>query len=49
VPGAGTVRYTTVGAIWSMTRDVDLDIGWRNGNGSAPVDEALLLGATVRW
>jgi hypothetical protein len=49
VPGGGTVRYSTVGAIWSMTRDVDLDIGWRNGNASAPIDEALLLGATVRW
>jgi len=49
VPGGGTVRYSTLGAIWSMTRDVDLDIGWRNGNGSAPVDEALLIGATVRW
>jgi len=49
VPGGGTVRYSTVGAIWSMTRDVDLDIGWRNGNGSAPVDEALLLGVAVRW
>jgi hypothetical protein len=49
LPGGGTVRYTTLGAIWSMTREVDLDIGWRNGNGSAPVEEALLLGATVRW
>lgn len=49
VPGGGTVRYSTIGAIWSMTRDVDLDIGWRNGNGSAPIDEALLIGATVRW
>jgi len=49
VPGGGTVRYSTVGAIWSMTRDVDLDIGWRDGNGSAPVDEALLLGVAVRW
>ena len=49
VPGGGTGRYTTLGAIWSMTRDLDLDLGWRNGNGSAPVDEALLLGATVRW
>lgn len=49
VPGGGTVRYTTLGAIWSMTRDVDLDIGWRTGNGSAPIEEALLLGATVRW
>lgn len=47
--GEGTVRYTTLGAIWSMTRDLDLDIGWRNGNGSAPIEEALLLGATVRW
>jgi hypothetical protein len=49
VPGGGTVRFSTIGAIWSMTRDVDLDIGWRQGNGSAPIDEALLLGATVRW
>lgn len=49
VPGGGTVRFSTIGAIWSMTRDVDLDVGWRQGNGSAPIDEALLLGATVRW
>lgn len=49
VPGGRTVRYSTLGAIWSMTRDVDLDVGWRQGNGSAPVDEALLIGATVRW
>jgi hypothetical protein len=49
VPGGGTVRYSTIGAIWSLTRDLDLDIGWRQGNGSAPLDEALLLGAAVRW
>ncbi len=49
VPGGGTIRYSTLGAIWGMTRDVDLDIGWRQGNGSAPVDEALLIGATLRW
>lgn len=49
IPGGRTVRYSTLGAIWGMTRDVDLDIGWRQGNGGAPVDEALLLGATVRW
>ncbi|MGH8722776.1 MAG: transporter [Burkholderiales bacterium] len=48
-PSGGTVRYTTLGAIWHMARDLDLDIGWRNGNGNAPIDEALLLGATVRW
>ncbi|MDH3318772.1 MAG: transporter [Betaproteobacteria bacterium] len=49
VQGGRTVRYATVGAIWSMTRDVDFDIGWRQGYGGAPIDEALLLGATVRW
>jgi len=49
VPGGRTVRYSTLGAIWSMTRDVDLDIGWRQGSGGAPIDEALLLGVTVRW
>jgi Putative MetA-pathway of phenol degradation len=49
VPGGRTVRYATIGAIWAMTRDVDLDIGWREGNGGAPIDAALLLGATVRW
>lgn len=48
-PGGRIVRYATIGAIWSMTRGVDLDIGWRRGHGGAPVDEALLLGATVRW
>jgi hypothetical protein len=49
VPGGRTVRYSTLGAIWSMTPDVDLDIGWRQGSGGAPIDEALLLGAAVRW
>ncbi len=49
VPGGRTVRYSTAGAIWSLSRDFDLDIGWRQGHGGAPIDEALLLGATVRW
>lgn len=49
VPGGRTVRYSTIGAILSVTRDVGLDIGWRQGHGGAPIDEALLLGATVRW
>jgi Putative MetA-pathway of phenol degradation len=49
VPGGRTVRYATIGAIWSMSRDLDLDIGWRRGHGGAPIDEALLIGAAVRW
>jgi len=49
-PAAGRAeRYLVLGAIWSVRRDFDLDIGIKKGSGSAPVDEALLLGATVRW
>jgi len=48
-PGGRTVRYATLGAIWSMTRNVDFDVGWREGSGGAPIDNALLLGATIRW
>lgn len=49
VPGGGTARYTTLGAIWSVTRDFDLDAGWRTGQGGAAVDDLFLLGATWRW
>lgn len=48
-PGGRGVRYATLGAIWSMRRDVDLDLGWRQGYGGAPIDAALLLGTAVRW
>lgn len=49
IPGGRTVRYSTVGMIWSPTRDLDLDVGYRQGNGGAPIDDALLLGVAVRW
>ena len=49
VPGGRSVRYTTVGAIWELARDFHLDAGWRQGHAGAPLDEALLLGATMRW
>lgn len=42
-------RYLVLGAIWAVRRDFDLDIGIKKGGGGAPIDEALLLGATVRW
>jgi Putative MetA-pathway of phenol degradation len=48
-PGGRRLRYTTLGAIWSVTRDFDLDIGWRRGYGGAAADDALLLGTTARW
>lgn len=49
VPGGATARSTTIGAIWSLTREFDLDIGWRTGRGGAALDDMLLLGMTLRW
>lgn len=42
-------RYLVFGAIWSVTKDFDLDLGLKVGSGGAALDEALLLGMTVRW
>jgi hypothetical protein len=49
VPGGGTTRHTSLGAIWSVARDFDLDAGWRTGQGGAAVDDLFLLGAAWRW
>lgn len=46
---SGSERYRVLGAIWSVRRDFDLDIGWKSGEGAAPIDDALLLGTTLRW
>jgi hypothetical protein len=42
-------RYVVLGAIWAIGRNFDLDAGVKTGHGGAALDEALLLGATVRW
>ncbi len=42
-------RYLVFGAIWSLRKDLDLDLGLKVGSGAAALDEALLLGVTVRW
>lgn len=44
-----SARYLMFGAIWSVSKDFELDIGFKVGGGSAALDQALLLGATVRW
>lgn len=49
LPGGRAVRYTTLGAVWAVIPAFDLDVGWRKGHGGAPIDDALLFGATVRW
>lgn len=42
-------RYLVFGAIWSVSKAFDLDLGFKVGSGSAALDQALLLGATARW
>lgn len=42
-------RYLIFGVIWSVTRDFDLDFGFKKEFGSAALDEALLLGLSARW
>jgi hypothetical protein len=42
-------RYLVFGAIWSVRKDLDLDLGLKVGHDAAALDEALLLGVTVRW
>ena len=49
VHGGSDIRYSTLGVIWLVSRNLDLDAGWRQGHGGAPEDDALLLGATIRW
>jgi hypothetical protein len=49
VRGGSDVRYSTIGVIWLVSRNLDLDAGWREGHGGAPEDEALMIGATIRW
>lgn len=49
VHGGDTIRYSTIGVIWLVSRNLDVDAGWRQGHGGAPEDDALLLGATIRW
>ena len=48
-PGSDkTVRQTVLGAIYSLTKDFDLDIGYRRGNDPA-IDRAFMAGVTLRW
>ena len=44
----GALRNTVVGFIWSLTKDFDLDAGYRRGN-SAAIQDAWLFGLTLRW
>ena len=43
------VRYATLGVIYSPSKNIDLDLGWRVGIGGPAIDRSLLFGATFRW
>lgn len=42
-------RYAVLGIVWPVHRDFGVAIGWKKGGGGATLEEALLLGAAVRW
>lgn len=42
------LAQVVVGAIWSVTKDLDLDFGVRRGNDPA-IDRAIMAGITLRW
>lgn len=42
-------RFAMLGAIYSPTEKIDLDIGLRKGLNDAESDTAFLVGATFRW
>lgn len=44
-----TSQFGMLGAIYSPTRKVDLDIGFRKNFNQAELDKAYLVGATFRW
>jgi len=37
-----------LGAIYSPSKDLDLDIGFRRGNDAA-IERAVMAGITLRW
>lgn len=46
--GGHASHNTTVGVIYSPSKNVDLDVGLRHGGGSA-ANRGLLAGVTLRW
>ena len=48
LPGRNA-QFAMLGAIYSPTEKIDLDIGLRKGLNQAEADTVLLIGATFRW
>ena len=42
------LRQAVIGAIYSPSKDLDLDVGFRRGNDAA-IDRAVMAGVTLRW
>lgn len=41
--------YALVGAIYSPTKDLDLDVGYKRGLNPASLSHSVQAGATIRW
>ena len=44
-----TSQFAMIGAIYSPTKNIDLDLGFRKNFNQAEFDKAYLIGATFRW
>ncbi|MBC7802830.1 MAG: hypothetical protein H7Y16_03050 [Candidatus Parcubacteria bacterium] len=44
-----SIRYLTLGLIYSPRKEFDLDVGWRRAAGAPALDRALMFGSTLRW
>jgi long-subunit fatty acid transport protein len=45
----GTSQFGMLGVIYSPTKEIDLDLGFRKNFNRAEFDKAYLVGATFRW
>jgi hypothetical protein len=48
LPGSSG-RFAMLGAVYSPTDKIDLDVGLRKGLNDAEIDTTVLIGATFRW
>jgi hypothetical protein len=47
--GGGSLVHSVLGVIYGATKDIDFDMGVKQGHGTMAVDLTWLVGLTVRW
>ena len=44
-----SLRYQTLGLIYTPRKNLDLDLGWRRAISAPALDRSLMFGTTLRW